>query len=309
MKKITISSLVAVIVMILFSVPSVMSISAEQQLSPIVYSDENQLMGDVNGDGIVSIMDATDIQMHLADIKILSDDMISRAKVLGNDEVSVLDVTAIQRYLALLDNFGNTGDLIEKPTETVQHTVMFKDYDGTILSSQIVSDGGEATVPNAPVKDGYTFLGWSGNYIDVVNDEVVKAVYSDEKNVFIVESVSCGLNETVNILVSLDGVVKTCGFDLRLLYDSGLELVSYDSDLDLDIVANENAIQNGIVMNFSSASDKKKQRDVVELTFKIKDSTKTNFPVTLNVKSIKEVSGINIVNADYIVVNGLVKRK
>ncbi len=310
MKK-TIRSLISCLLVCVL-LTSIVCVSASGASS----SNAIYLLGDVDKDGVISITDATKVQLGLVGLTALDETELYLANVDGDVGLSIRDVTYIQKYLvgiipdlAVNADGYKIGDKVAFGDEQKEFTVVFKDYDGAILSSQNVPEGGTANLPDAPTKSGQTFLGWSGTYFGVNKDETVEAIYSDDKNVFMVESVSGGLNDTVTVLVSIDGVVKTCGFDFTLSYDSGLELLSYDSDLDLDIVANEKAVENGIVLNFSSISDKKKQRDIIELTFKIKDATKTDFPVTIDVRSIKELSGSNILNADYSVVNGLVKRK
>lgn len=285
----------------------------------IVPTDDMLVRAKVCGNEEVSIFDATLIQLYIA--KLPCDGFINvpvetpteKLTEKPTEESTVIptqDITEKPTEKPTEEPTVKPTEMpTEKPSETVKHTVVFMDYDNTVLSSQDVPEGGTASLPDSPTKSGQTFLGWSGNYANINKDETVKAVYSDQSNVFIIESTSVAEDDTVTVLVSIDGVVKTCGFDFTILYDCGLELVSFDSDLDLDIVANEKAVENGIVLNFSSASDKTKQRDIIELTFKLKDAGKTDFPVTINVKSVKEVSGSNIINADYVVVNGLVKKK
>ena len=64
------------------------------------------LYGDTDGDGSVTIMDATKIQRHLAELETLDADAIRRSKVLGDSELTIMDATAIQRKLAeLIDRF------------------------------------------------------------------------------------------------------------------------------------------------------------------------------------------------------------
>ena len=188
-----------------------------------------------------------------------------------------------------------------------KYTVTFYDDNGTtVLKKQEVNSGENATPPADPTKSGASFLGWNGNYVNVMKDEAVKAVYSDEKNVFVVESVSGSVGNTVTVLISVDGIVKTCGFDINVMYDPNLQLVSYDDDMDLDIVVNTDAFENGMKLNFSSASDKTKQRDIIELTFQIKNTAKTSLPISVSVNSIKEISGNNPADTTYTVVGGIV---
>ena len=65
-------------------------------------------MGDVNGDGIITIDDGTAIQKYLAEIIIFSDSQLMAANVNNDDPVTINDVTLIQKYLAeLIDGFGS----------------------------------------------------------------------------------------------------------------------------------------------------------------------------------------------------------
>ena len=66
----------------------------------IEYKD--QLIGDVNSDGIVSIADATELQKHLANIIDFDDEQLAVADTNGDGSVSIADVTQIQKYLAQL---------------------------------------------------------------------------------------------------------------------------------------------------------------------------------------------------------------
>lgn len=189
-----------------------------------------------------------------------------------------------------------------------KYTVTFVDYDGTTIASKAVNSGATAELPTNPSKSGVTFLGWSGNYVNVTKNEIVTAVYSDTQNVFVVESTSGSIGDTITVLVSVDGSVKTCGFDFTLFYDDSLELVSYDDDLDVSIIVNDSLYANGIKLNFSDAKDKTKQRDIIELTFKIKDTTKSDLPIWIDMKEVFEVmSGGTIENASYAIINGVVK--
>ena len=58
------------------------------------------LKGDSDGDGEVSVMDATIIQRHLAQQVSLDEIVFANANVDGDSELSVMDATMIQRFLA-----------------------------------------------------------------------------------------------------------------------------------------------------------------------------------------------------------------
>ena len=206
-----------------------------------------------------------------------------------------------------------TSPSTEMPTgnDDSEYTVRFVDYDGsTLIKSQVVQSGKDALPPSNPSKPNTTFLGWSGNYYNVSQNEIVKAIYSDEKNVFIAKSAEGSVGSTVKVLLSIDGSVKTCAFDLTVMYDPSLELISYDDDLDLDVLVNTGRYENGLKMNFSSASDNKtRQRDIIELTFRIKNTTKKHLPIIITVNSMKELSDMIYVNAPYTVIDGCVTVK
>ena len=68
----------------------------------VIEQDSSAQLGDVDGDGEVSVLDATAIQLHIAKLKELSDEELSRADTDGDGEVSVLDATQIQLYIAKL---------------------------------------------------------------------------------------------------------------------------------------------------------------------------------------------------------------
>ena len=65
--------------------------------------------------------------------------------------------------------------------ETSIHTVTFKDYDGTVLSTQTVFTGKDAVAPDVSDKYidkvFYDFQGWDKAYTNVTGDLVVTAIY------------------------------------------------------------------------------------------------------------------------------------
>ena len=59
--------------------------------------------GDADGDGAVTILDATAIQRHLASLTSKVEIVSTAADIYGDGEVTILDATGIQRALAGLD--------------------------------------------------------------------------------------------------------------------------------------------------------------------------------------------------------------
>ena len=86
----------------------------ELELDLIISDKENapdKILGDADGDGVVSILDATVIQQTLAAIPVSSFDEAA-ADADGDENVTILDVTAIQRCLAELSAPEGIGEVI-----------------------------------------------------------------------------------------------------------------------------------------------------------------------------------------------------
>lgn len=62
--------------------------------------------------------------------------------------------------------------------EQNSYTVRFVDYDGTELSVQTVLHGEAAELPASPAREGYTFVGWSGDVSAITGDMTVTALYA-----------------------------------------------------------------------------------------------------------------------------------
>ena len=63
---------------------------------------EKYELGDVDGDGLVSIVDVSEIQLHLANVKTLDKASLAAADANGDGKVDIMDATHIQRFLAKL---------------------------------------------------------------------------------------------------------------------------------------------------------------------------------------------------------------
>lgn len=129
-------------------------------------------------------------------------------------------------------------------------------------------------------------------------NSATRPVNIDNANVFEISNAQGKEGETVSVLLSVGGQVKTCGFDLSIMYDENLELVSYDDNKDLDIIVNDRAVSQGIILNYSSATNLTKSCDVIELTFCIKSANKASIPLQISVTSIYMVENNDVVKAD-----------
>lgn len=60
----------------------------------------------------------------------------------------------------------------------ISYTVRFLDFDDTLLKEESVKEGGFATPPTSPFRDGYTFIGWDKEYDNITSDISIYAKYS-----------------------------------------------------------------------------------------------------------------------------------
>ena len=65
------------------------------------------VIGDVDGDGMVTIKDATTLQKHLSKAIVLDNENLALADTNGDGIINISDATEIQKYLAdLIDKLG-----------------------------------------------------------------------------------------------------------------------------------------------------------------------------------------------------------
>ena len=95
-------------------VPSTQPTTAQPATEP----SGNAVYGDLNGDGDITIVDATLVQKHVVQLETLSADKQILADVDENNTISVVDATLIQKYIVQLKEWGRTGDVYqaEQPT-------------------------------------------------------------------------------------------------------------------------------------------------------------------------------------------------
>ncbi|MGE8204612.1 InlB B-repeat-containing protein [Heyndrickxia sp. NPDC080065] len=62
-----------------------------------------------------------------------------------------------------------------------KYSVIFKDYDGKELNKQTVEYGSSAVRPEDPTREGYTFIGWDGDFNKVTSDQTITAKYDINK--------------------------------------------------------------------------------------------------------------------------------
>ncbi len=94
-------------------------------------------------------------------------------------------------FIGWFENPECTGTPVEKITQgsmgdktfyagfsANEYTVTFVGFGGKVIREDKVLEGQSTTAPEAPVITGYHFQNWSGNYSNVVKNEIVTANYS-----------------------------------------------------------------------------------------------------------------------------------
>ena len=113
--------------------------------------------------------------------------------VLPEKLVVMIGETVITNYT--YNNGGDTGKgsltipasaITDKVTIIIEAKVKsclvhFVDYDGSVLKTEAVEYGKDATAPKNPVRDGYEFIGWDKETKNLTADTVIKALYQPVK--------------------------------------------------------------------------------------------------------------------------------
>ncbi|MBQ3417584.1 MAG: InlB B-repeat-containing protein [Ruminococcus sp.] len=135
MKRISTITCLLIVLLVACLITPVMTIAAKNNDT---IQAKNPIIGDVDGDGTVTIIDATYIQRHLASIPIPFEINDKVADTDGDGNVTIIDATMIQRYLASLPYEGKIGEEIELPTEepTVTPTESQSDIPTEIPTSE-----------------------------------------------------------------------------------------------------------------------------------------------------------------------------
>ena len=96
-----------------------------------------------------------------------------------DQDVRVTDFTEILEDLTVIgkyaDDKNNNG--IADDVDDYYNVVFVDSVDNTIISTQTVLEGLDATAPFAPIHNGFTFAGWSRGYTNVRENITVNALY------------------------------------------------------------------------------------------------------------------------------------
>lgn len=124
------------------------------------------IYGDVNGDGVVKVNDATAIQKHSVGLELIADKYLVLADLNADGKINVLDATMIQKYLVGGQDAGITGQPYVTETEPVSTVATEPETTVTVpvttpteateATEETVATEPETTTP-VPTKDYYLF--------------------------------------------------------------------------------------------------------------------------------------------------------
>lgn len=114
---------------------------------------------------------------------------------------------------------SNDTPIITPPTEeeeeeTSKWTVMFVDFDNTLLKIAKVEDGKAAEAPEAPERAGYTFTGWSQKFDNVTADLLVVAQYKKNASTVVTPThgaLKLDVSGGTGFTMTIDGVSRPQG--------------------------------------------------------------------------------------------------
>ena len=167
--------------------------------------------GDVTKDGRVNIADTSRIYAHVRGGNKLTDEyLLACAEITGEGRLNIADVSKA---------YGN----LRNGVVAAVYTVTFKDADGTVLKTQVVSEGQSATPPVAP--DGSGFTGWDKSFNKVTSDLTVTAQYEGVQGAaFRVGSVTGAPGQTVQVPVTVVNNPGVAGARITISYSKALTL-------------------------------------------------------------------------------------
>ena len=186
-------------------------------------------------------------------------------------------------------------ELTEDDADENSCFVVFADYDGRILKKEIVPKGGSAIAPKEPVREGYLFSGWSGQYTNLEENTTIYAMYMKMENestdaaALIVDNVTVDSQvKSVVVNISINNNPGVLGMILSVEYDNHLKLIdakngeALDGVLDLtkgnDLVSGCKFVWDGVEIEDKDIKD----GSILSLTFDIVNQTEAGvYPIAL----------------------------
>ena len=181
------------------------------------------------------------------------------------------------------------GILLLRPERAADFTVTFLDFDGTVLKTQTVPDGGVAEAPEEPERAGYTFSGWNKDFSAVSRDLTVTATYTRiTETVLTVEQISTSRGvDNAQVKVTVTNNPGILGMLLSVEYDEdALTLVDSQNGAALSALAFQQPSRYASGCNFlwyGSETGGVMDGEALILTFSVaEDAQLKEYPITVS---------------------------
>lgn len=166
------------------------------------------------------------------------------------------------------------------------YSVIFKDWDGTVLKTEAVEAGKSATAPTVPTRKGYVFAGWDKAFTNVTSDLVVTATYTQITTPTILISDEAGkIGDEIVVTFDLINSPQLYAMSLKVAFDdTALTLVSAKSDEDMSpfIYTAPSRLINGSNFLWFANDPATANGTVLQLTFKVNEGTAAGvYPITM----------------------------
>ena len=184
----------------------------------------------------------------------------------------------------------------------VNYTVIFKNYNGDVISTKTYHYGDAVVTPSNPKKPSdenycYVFAGWDKSVTNCYgNAEYTAKFTAQDLPIVAVKNSSARANENVVVNILLSGAPNLESLAISdILYDtSAFELISVEWKVSDAILSNWDAATGKGALALSTAKDL--NGTIISLTFKVKDGTADgNYAVSCTVTShecdFKNVAG------------------
>ena len=195
-----------------------------------------------------------------------------------------------------------------------KYTVIFKDYDGTVISTQSIKEGTAATAPKNPTRDGYDFTGWDKSFNNVTSDITITAIYEiiSTEPQFVVSSKDAKRGDTIEVTVALKNNPGIASIILSVAFDSDaltLTEVVYNTAIGGQTVQPQNMNSPVKLYWINGFSDAEGDFVLATLNFTVKsDAAVGDHNITLSYNA-DDVYDISETNLPFEIVNGKITVK
>ena len=218
LNKVSIKRYFAVVIAVVLMISMVSSFATAEESDDIA-TPAVIIYGDVNADGNVDQVDCLLILDHYVGKAVEINE--TAADVYVDGSIDLIDAMLVLDYWA-------KKPVTLGPVEKT-FTVTFKDFDGTVLSTQTVGEGSDAVAPDEPTSSGYKFTGWDGDFTAVSGDIVITAQYAEiTEAAIMVNSVKTNPGDnTVDVEISIVNNPGIASLMISAAYDDVLTLENH----------------------------------------------------------------------------------